>query len=150
MDVARYLQSPSGMARGEQPAVDRPGAIQLPDPGELRFHQLRLKPDRLEVQRHGLPDVGDLREPRQGVEVQGELEALRVARLRQERFGFGGVVAEALLEALVPVRVPDPRPDGGAELWMIPHDPMRLCLAVQDRVRNRLPVDGHVHGLPYL
>src|SRR4029453_13055913 len=98
------------------------GAVHLPDPGELRFHQLRLEPDGLKIQGHRLPDIEDLREPWQRVEVQGELKALRISCLRQQRFGLRRVVAKTLLEALVPVRIPDPRPDGGAELWVVTHD----------------------------
>src|SRR5262249_62435428 len=150
MDVARHLQSPPGVTRGEQPAVDCSGAIHLPDPGELRFHQLRLESDGLKIQGHSLPDIEDLWKPWQGVEVQGELKALWIPRLCQERFGLRRVVAKTLLEALVPVWIPDPRPASGAELWMIPHDPMRLGFPAQDSVRNGLPVDRHVHGLPYL
>src|SRR5262245_53434564 len=112
MDVARYFQSPSGMARGEQPAVDRPGAVHFPDPGELRFHQLRLEPDGLKIQGHSLPDIENLREPWQRVKVQSELEAPRVPCLHQERPSLDRVVAKTLFEALVPVRIPDPRPNG--------------------------------------
>src|SRR5437899_231001 len=150
MDVARYLQSPCGVARGEQPPVDRPSAVQLTDPGELRFHQLRLEPDGLKIQGHSLPDIDDLRKPWQSVEVQGELKALRVPCLRQERLSLRRIVAKPLLEALVPVRVPDPRPDGSAELRVVTHDPMRLHLTTQEVLSNGLPIDSHVHGLPYL
>src|SRR6266566_9325717 len=150
MDVARNLQGLNGVARGEEPPVDRLGTVQLAYPGKLHFHQLRLEPDGLEIQGHGLPDIDNLREPWQGVEVQGELKALRVPRLRQERLGLDRVIAEALLEALVPVRVPDPRPDGTAQLRVVTHDPMRLHLPAQEVVSQGLPIDGHVHGLSYL
>src|SRR5215813_10669743 len=100
MDITCDLQSPSGVARGEQPAVDRPGAVHLPDPGELRFHQLRLEPDGLKIQGHSLPDIEDLGEPWQCVKVQSELEALRISCLCQECLSLGGVVAKTLLEAL--------------------------------------------------
>src|SRR5262249_40595061 len=93
MDITRHLQGPCGVARGEQRPMDRLGAVELADPGELRFHQLRLEPDGLEIERHGLPDIDDLREPWQGVEIEGELEALRISRLRQERLSFRRIIA---------------------------------------------------------
>src|SRR5256885_12841055 len=97
----------------------RLGPILLPHPGEVDFHQLGLEPYRLPVERYGLPDIHHLREPRQGGEVHGELKALRVPRLRQERLGFGRVIPIELFETLVPVRVPDPWPDITVQLGMI-------------------------------
>ena len=61
---------------GKNGPVDRLGAVQLPHPGEVDFHQLRLEPNRLPIKRHGLPDIHLLRQPWQGVEVQGELKPL--------------------------------------------------------------------------
>src|SRR5712691_7751850 len=150
MDVTRHLQSPRGVARGEQRPMDRLGAVQLPYPGELHLHELRLEPYCLEIQGHGLPDIYLLWEPWQGVEVHDELKALGIPRLRQERLGFGRVVAVEILEALVPVRVPDPRPDGTVKLPVVTHDAMRLHPTAQEVISNGLPIDGHVHGLPYL
>src|SRR5215472_16600182 len=99
MDVACDLQSPRGMARGEQRAVDRLGAVEFSYASELRFHQLRFEPDGLEILRHGLADIDDLWKPWQGVEVQSELKALGIDRLRQECLGPGRIIAVQLLEA---------------------------------------------------
>src|SRR5438093_1246955 len=76
---------------------------ELPHPGEVDFHQLRLQPNRLPIQRQGLPDIHLLRQPGQGVEVDGELEPVGIAGLLQERLCLGGVVPVQFLEALIPV-----------------------------------------------
>src|SRR3977135_3269833 len=132
MDIARHLQGPRGVARGEQRPVNRLGAVQVPDPGEIYLQQFRFEPYRLEIQRQGLPDIHLLWEPWQGVEVYGELKALGIPRMRQERPGPDRVVAVEIFEALVPVRVPDPRPDGTVKLWVVTHDPMRLHFTAQE------------------
>ncbi len=62
----------------------------------------------------------DFWEPRQGVEVHGELKALGISCLGQEPLGLGRIVPVELLETFVPVRVPDPWPDGTVQLGMIP------------------------------
>jgi len=47
------------------------GAEELPHLGEVDFHQLWLQPDRLPIKRQGLPYIHLLRQPWQGVEVDG-------------------------------------------------------------------------------
>src|SRR2546422_100174 len=133
MDIARHLQGPPGMPRGKHATMDRPVTIQLADPGKFHFDKLRLEPDGLEIQGHGLPDIDHLREAGQSVEVQSKFKTLWVPCLRQECSGLGRIVATALLKAHVPVRIPDARPDDRAELRMVPHDPMRLYLAAKER-----------------
>src|SRR6266581_873173 len=126
MGQADRIQGAQGVARGKNSPVDRLGPVLLPHPGEVDFHQLGLEPDGLPVERYGLPDIHHLREPRQGGEVHGELKALGIPRLRQERLGLDRVVPVERFEALVPVRVPDPRPDVTVQLEMIPMHPQRL------------------------
>src|SRR5262245_34290176 len=150
MNIARHLQGPGTMARREQRSVDRLGAVELSYSRELRFHQLGLEPDGLEIQGHGLPDIDDLREPWQGAKVQGELEALGIPSLRQQRLRLRRIVAVQSFKARVPVRVPDPWPDGTLQCRMIPMNPMRLDLPTQNGIGNGLPIDGQIHGLPYL
>ena len=126
MGQANEIQGPQAMADGKHRPVDRLGPEALPHPGEIDFRQLRLEPDRLEIQCHGLPNIDHLWEPRQHVEVQGKRKALGIARLREEGLGPGGVVAVQLVEAPVPVAVPDPRPDGTVELGMVAMHPQWL------------------------
>src|SRR5438552_4140170 len=118
-----YLQAIEAMARRKSGPVDRLGAEELPHPGEVDFHQLRLQPNRLPIQRQGLPDIHLLRQPGQGVEVDGELDPVGIAGLLQERPGLGRVVTRQLLETPIPLRVPDPRPEGRAKLGVVTHDP---------------------------
>ena len=82
--------------------MDGLAAIQFPHPWELRFDQLRLEPNRLKIQGHGLPNIDDLGEAWQRVEIEGELKALGIPRLGQERLGLGLVVPMSTFEALVP------------------------------------------------
>ena len=86
-------------------------AVQLPHPGESDLHELRLQSYRLPVQRHGLPYIHLLRQPGEREEVHGELKTIGISGLVEERLGLGGIVPVQLLEALIPVRVPDPRPE---------------------------------------
>src|SRR6266516_2719383 len=140
MGQANEIQSPQAVAYRKNRPVDRLGPEALPHPEEIDFRQLRLEPYRLEIQRHGLPDIDHLWEPRQRVEVHGKLKAMGIARLRQEGPGPDGVVAVQLFEAPVPVEVPDPRPDGTVELGMVAMHPQRLHPPAQEGLRDGLAV----------
>src|SRR2546428_267755 len=117
MGQANEIQSPQAVAYGKNRPVDRLGPEALTHPGEIDFRQLRLEPYRLEIQRHGLPDIDHLWEPRQRVEVHGKLKAMGIARLRQEGPGPDGVVAVQLFEAPVPVEGQGPPGAGGLSPW---------------------------------
>jgi hypothetical protein len=93
MGQANEVQGPQAMAGGEQRTLDRLGAELLPHSGELHFHQLWLQPYGLQVQRHSLPDIHHLRQPRQREEIQGQLKTLRIPCLFQECSGPDEVVA---------------------------------------------------------
>src|SRR6266581_9526028 len=154
--ILRFIEDADGfqaieaMARRKSGPVYRLGAEELPHPGEVDFHQLRLQPDRLPIKRQGLPYIHLLRQPWQGVEVDGELEPVGISGLLQERLGLGGVVTVQFLEAPIPLRVPDPRPEGSAKLGVVTHDPEWLHPTPQERIGYGVAVDGHAHGLPYL
>src|SRR5688572_27004638 len=93
--------------------MDRLGPVLLPHPGEIDLHELWLEPDRLPVEREGLPDLHDLRQSWQRVEVDDEFKTRTISRLLQEGLGLGGVVAIQPIETPVPLAVIDSRPQGG-------------------------------------
>ena len=149
--ILRFIEDADGfqaieaMARRKNGPVYRLGAEELPHPGEVDFHQLRLQPNRLPIQRQGLPYIHLLRQPGQGVEIDGELEPVRIAGLLQERLGLAGVVPVEVLEALIPRRVLDPRPEGSTQLGVVPwgvatFDEMTQSEAVGTLVLTNTPV----------
>ncbi len=63
LDVFQVREKASDDPRsGNHATMDRPVTIQLADPGKFHFDKLRLEPDGLEIQGHGLPDIDHLRE----------------------------------------------------------------------------------------
>src|SRR5215831_1038435 len=81
---ANEIQGPQAVAYGKHRPVDRLGPEALPHPGEIDFRQLRLESYCLEIQRHGLPDIDHLWEPRQRVEIHGNT-TWRVIAYEEER-----------------------------------------------------------------
>jgi hypothetical protein len=61
--------------------MDRLGTILLPHTGEIDLHQLWLEPNCLPVERQRLPDIDDLRQARQRIQIDGELEAVPIPGL---------------------------------------------------------------------
>src|SRR5262245_20476145 len=98
-------------AQAPHRSVDSLGAVQLPHPVEIDLHKLRLQPYRLPIQRHGLAYIHLLWQPGEWEEVHGKLKTIGIASLGEELLGLGGIVPVQLLEALIPVRVPDLRPE---------------------------------------
>src|SRR6266581_5752834 len=149
MSQADRIQGAQGVARGKSRPVDRLGPELFPHPGEVDFHELGLEPYGLPVERQGLPNIHHLRQPWESVEVRGELKPIGIPCLLQKRLGPGRVIAVEFLEAFVPVRIPDPRPDGTVQLGMVPMHPMRCHPTAQEVLSDGLAVDGQVHGLSY-
>src|SRR2546427_2012385 len=113
------IRGEGAAAQAPHRTVDGLGAVQLPHPGEIDLHKLRLQPYRLPVQRHGLPYIHLLRQPGEREEVHGERKTMGIAGLVEEYLGLGGIVPVQLLEALIPVSVPDPRPELTVQLRVV-------------------------------
>src|SRR6267142_3170599 len=134
IEDADSFQAIEAMARRKNGPVDRLSAEELPHPGEVDFHQLRLQPNRLPIKRQGLSYIHLLRQPWQGVEIDGELKPVGISGLLQERLCLAGVVTVEFLETLIPLRVPDPRPEGSTKLGVVSHDPEWLYLTPQEGI----------------
>src|SRR5713101_2950726 len=149
INVAGDLEGTGGVTQGPHRPMNGLGPVQLSHSGKVDAHQLGPESYGLPVERQGLPDIDDLWKPRQGVEVQGEFEAILIPGLLQELLGPDGIIAVQLFEALIPVRAPDPWPDGTVQLGMVTLYAQWLHLPTQERISQGLPIDGYIHCLPY-
>src|SRR5438093_12254271 len=91
VDDTDGIRGQGAAAQAPYSPMDGLGAVQLPYPGEVDLHELRLQPYRLPVQRHGLPYIHLLWQPGEREEVHRELKAIGIASLGEERLGLGGI-----------------------------------------------------------
>src|SRR5919106_5016278 len=84
IEDAQDIQGVGTAAQRPHRTVDRLGPILLPHSWEIDLHDLRVEPNRLPVERQGLPDLDDLRQAWQRVEINGELKSRPIASLLEE------------------------------------------------------------------
>src|SRR6266540_677717 len=108
------------------------GTILLPHAGEIDLRQLWLQPNGLPVERQGLPDINNLRQTRQRIQIDGEFETVPIPSLLKELLRLDRIITIEILGSLVPVGVHDPWPKRLVHLRIEARHTHKLRFATQN------------------